>query len=451
MRNMSLPHVNGYDVTEKIGVGSFSVVYKALTKVTKETVAIKCIDKCYQKKSFAEDVINEITLLKLLKHDYIVRLIDFMWDIKYIFIITEYCDQGDLSTFIRKKHKLSEAFVKTLMQQLALALKFLRSHNICHMDLKPQNLLITSKPNLQLKVADFGLSQIISSHNTSELRYAGSVLYMAPEKLLHQPFDARIDLWSVGVIMFECLFGRSPFFHLTTKQITEFMNKKVPIEIPPNMHVSPSCENLLTSLLKYEVQDRITFEEYFNHEFLDLSHAATSENYLLTIKLLEEAINLDKTKQYSSSLPKYKEAVLYLERFVTVETDYNKKAILNLRLREYTAWITTLTEILSGKNLTNYKVPQPISTNICSNETYESLCDMSQTTPALLTALDIGKTGELYYSEGKKQLALEKLTTSFTLLFPLLDSEPVGVRKDMLRLQIEKWMTLAEFIKEQLS
>lgn len=447
---MALPHVNGYEVLEKIGVGSFSVVYMAVSKITKETVAIKCIDKRYQKKSFADDVVNEITLLKLVQHDYIVRLIDFMWDVKYIFIITEYCDLGDLSNFIRKRHKLSEAFVKTFMQQLALALQFLRSHNICHMDLKPQNLLIRSKPNLQLKVADFGLSQIISPHNPAELRYAGSLLYMAPEKVLHQPFDARIDLWSVGVIMFECLFGRSPFCHLSTKQITEFMQKKVPIKTPPNMNISSSCENLLSALLKYDVQDRITFEEYFNHKFLDLSHAATHENYLLTIKLLEEAIELDKAMQYSSSLPKYKEAVCYLERFVTIETDYNKKAILNLRLQEYTTWIATLTEIVDGKNLTNYKVPLPIPTNISANQTYESLCEISATTPGLVTALDIGKTGELYYAEGKKQLALEKLTTSFSLLFPLLDSEPEGIRKDMLRIQIEKWMTLAEFIKDEL-
>jgi serine/threonine-protein kinase ULK/ATG1 len=65
----------------------------------------------------------------------------------------EYCEHGDLSCFIRKRRKLSEATCKKFLQQLALALKFLRSHNVCHMDLKPQNLLLTSKPNLTLKLA----------------------------------------------------------------------------------------------------------------------------------------------------------------------------------------------------------------------------------------------------------------------------------------------------------
>lgn len=75
---------------------------------------------------------------------------------RHIFIITEYCDEGDLSQFIRKKHKLAESLVKTFMQQLALALKFLHGHGICHMDLKPQNILLVSKPSLKLKIADFG-------------------------------------------------------------------------------------------------------------------------------------------------------------------------------------------------------------------------------------------------------------------------------------------------------
>lgn len=68
----------------------------------------------------------------------------------------EYCNEGDLSQYIRKKHTLTESIVKVFMQQLALALKYLNERNICHMDLKPQNLLLQSKPKLKLKLADFG-------------------------------------------------------------------------------------------------------------------------------------------------------------------------------------------------------------------------------------------------------------------------------------------------------
>lgn len=83
-----------------------------------------------------------------------------MFNFRYIYIITEYCDEGDLSHYIRKKHKLSEPLVKMFMQQLALALKYINRYNICHMDLKPQNLLLCSKPKLKLKMADFGYATI---------------------------------------------------------------------------------------------------------------------------------------------------------------------------------------------------------------------------------------------------------------------------------------------------
>lgn len=78
---------------------------------------------------------------------------NFCWDDNYIYIILEYCDGRDLSWFIRKSRKLSEETCKKFLQQLALAMKYLRDNNICHMDLKPQNLLLSTKPTLTLKLA----------------------------------------------------------------------------------------------------------------------------------------------------------------------------------------------------------------------------------------------------------------------------------------------------------
>ncbi|KAF2884020.1 hypothetical protein ILUMI_22138 [Ignelater luminosus] len=445
---MSFPHVNGYEIVEKVGVGSFSVVYKAVTKTaSKDIVAIKCVEKRYQKKSFADNIVKEISLLKFLKHEYIVRLIDFLWDPKHIFIITEYCNEGDLSQFIRKKHKLAESLVKTFMQQLALALKFLHGHGICHMDLKPQNILLISKPSLKLKIADFGLSQIISSDNAEQSRYAGSLLYMAPEKLLNQQFDARVDLWSVGIIMYECLFGRPPYLNLNTKGIIDLMSKRTPIELPVNANITKKCEGLLRALLKYDPNERIGFEEFFDHEFIDLIHVATPENYVTAVKLIEEAIALDQAKEYSSSLPKYKEAVKYLEAFINTETDPNKKALLNLRRYEYTKWIDTLTDVVDGKSATQSNVSQPLPQ--LTGSQYELLRDLSVVTPSITTGLDIGNTGELYLAEGKKQLALEKLTSALSVLIPLLAHEPAGARKDMLHAQIQNWLALAESLKQE--
>lgn len=118
----------------------------------KDMVAIKVIERNKLSKSAEDAVVTEIGVMKKYKHKHIVQMIDFIWDSKNIYIILEHCDGGDLSTFIKKRSKLSENICRKFMQQLALALQFLRSHNVSHLDLKPQNLLLMKSPQLTLKV-----------------------------------------------------------------------------------------------------------------------------------------------------------------------------------------------------------------------------------------------------------------------------------------------------------
>lgn len=132
----------------------------------------------------------------------------------------EYCEGGDLSTFIKTRQNLSESVCQTFLQQLASALEYLRKNSVSHMDLKPQNLLLTSKTNPMLKLTgkyevlqhyniqqvligtnfqfdlyflDFGLAQLLGKSD-KETSLRGSPLYMAPEILLRQPYDASVDL-----------------------------------------------------------------------------------------------------------------------------------------------------------------------------------------------------------------------------------------------------------------
>lgn len=115
-------------------------------------VAIKVIERSKLSKSAEDAVVTEIGVMKKFKHKHIVQMIDFIWDSKNIYIILEYCNSGDLSTFIKQRTRLSEKICRKFMQQLALALKFLRFHNVSHLDLKPQNLLLMKSPELILKV-----------------------------------------------------------------------------------------------------------------------------------------------------------------------------------------------------------------------------------------------------------------------------------------------------------
>lgn len=107
-------------------------------------------------KSSTDNLLLEIKLLKTLNHRHIVEMFDFRWDDENIYIVMEFCNAGNLSSYIKAHKKLPETTCKFFLRQLALALMYMRENIVSHFDLKPQNLLLTRTPNLVLKVADFG-------------------------------------------------------------------------------------------------------------------------------------------------------------------------------------------------------------------------------------------------------------------------------------------------------
>ncbi|KAI5639328.1 protein kinase domain-containing protein [Phthorimaea operculella] len=333
---MAFPKIDGYVVTEKLGSGSYSTVYKAYTKVgARTTVAIKCVDKSRVKHSGSaiDNLITEIRLLKTLSHPHIVQMREFTWDDRNIYIIMEYCCGGDLSKYIHKAGRVPEKKVLYFLQQLASALKFLREKGVVHMDLKPHNLLL-HKDNGKyiLKVADFGFAQHMSEETKQCIR--GSPLYMAPEMLCGE-YDARVDIWSVGVIMYECLFGRAPYSSNTFKELVEKIQKRAPVEIPRNSSISPGCLDLLTRLLQHDPNKRISYEEFFAHEYLDLEHMPSKENYEKAVTLIKQAIDLDSMGKLPEAFEAYRDSLLYLVPAVSCESDPVRKSALTAKLTKY--------------------------------------------------------------------------------------------------------------------
>ncbi|XP_050445773.1 serine/threonine-protein kinase ULK3 [Cataglyphis hispanica] len=454
---MSLSTVSDYSMLEKIGTGSYATVYKAFKKGgSREVVAIKCVDKSSLSKSAIDNLVTEIKLLNVLKHEHIVEMKDFFWDEGHIYIVMEYCDGGDLSRFIKKKHKLPENVCRRFLQQLALALRYLRDHNVCHMDLKPQNLLLTRKPQLVLKVGDFGFAQYLSN---SEHKFAirGSPLYMAPEMLLKHKYDARVDLWSVGVIMYECLFGKAPYSSSSFQELAEKIKDSQPIEIPKAAHVSAMCKDLLMALLKHNPADRITYNEFFAHEFLDLEHAPTKENYDKAVALVHKAVEMDAEKNVKEAFYLYCEALRYFIPILTNESDLKRKEILRHRVNDYIRRAETLKvafvddkdeKCAPAENKGNTSFLQRIpSLERSSAFAYNELRILSKSTTGMTAALEIGEAGEQYLAEGNYALALEKFQSCLGVLVPLLGKEPLGRRRDLLYKQIQIWMKEAESTK----
>lgn len=334
---MAFPKIDGYVVTEKLGSGSYSTVYKAYTKVgARSVVAVKCVDKSRVKNSgtAVDNLITEIRLLKSLTHPHIVHMKNFTWDDKHIYIIMEYCCGGDLSKYIHRYGRVPEQRVLYFLQQLASALKFLTEKGVVHMDLKPHNLLLHrgSDGKYLLKVADFGFAQHMSAEGSRSVR--GSPLYMAPEMMLGE-YDARVDLWSVGVIMYECLFGRAPYSSSTFKELVDKIQRQAPIEIPPNSSISVGCQDLLTRLLQHDPNRRITYEEFFAHSYLDLEHMPSKENYEKAVTLIKRAIELDSQGQLQDAFSCYRDSLLYLVPCVGCETDSLRRSALTAKLTRY--------------------------------------------------------------------------------------------------------------------
>ncbi|GBP11513.1 hypothetical protein EVAR_92995_1 [Eumeta japonica] len=334
---MSFPKIEGYVVTERLGAGSYATVYKACTKTgARSTVAIKCVDKARVKNSgtAVDNLITEIRLLKTLRHPHIVHMHDFLWDERNIYIITEYCCGGDLARRIRSHGRLPERQVRYFLQQLVSALKFMWEKGVMHMDLKPHNLLLQRESGVHytLKVADFGFATYVSAAASQGIR--GSLLYMAPEVVRGRP-GPHADLWSVGVILYECLFGRAPYASASVHELMEKINAQVPIEIPPRSHISSGCQDLLTRLLQHDPTKRITHQELFVHEYLDLDHMPTKENFDKGVALVRAGVERERRHDWASALEAYREGLRYLVPAVEARADAAQRAALRAKVTGY--------------------------------------------------------------------------------------------------------------------
>lgn len=270
-----------YDTDKKhyLGEGTFSKVYLGnyvgvdncyIKKGTE--VAIKILSTERIKPTALQIIEDEIFIVNIIKnnpHPNIVECYDIIRDDKKIYIIMEYCNSGNLSSIIKKPIK--ESYTQFYFSQLANGLKYLDKNNIVHRDIKPKNILLTENHRI-LKIADFGFAK---QNNNRQLLYetiCGSPLYMAPEIMHNKSYNNQTDLWSIGMILYEMLFGYHPYHDC--KKYCDLKDKiNDDMEIPPknnsNKEVSTECINLLNSLLQKDVDKRITWEEFFENTWIN--------------------------------------------------------------------------------------------------------------------------------------------------------------------------------------
>ena len=234
---------------------------------TKKKYAMKILDKeKITKENLEEDVLSEVRSMKIVNHPFIVRLIEVLKTNRKILLLMDYMDGGDLFDAIKaeKTNYMNEDKARRYFQQIISAVNYLHNKNIIHRDLKPENILIDKK-NQGIKITDFGLSALIKQKNQILPDIAGTTDYLAPEIIKQIGYLGQsADIWSCGVILFNCVTGKKPFIGSSSMMLNNILSGKV--EYPSNK-LSKELIDLLKKILDPNPNTRYNIQQIENHSW----------------------------------------------------------------------------------------------------------------------------------------------------------------------------------------
>lgn len=280
---MVVRKVGKYEVGRTIGEGTFAKVKFAQNTETGESVAMKILDRStIIKHKMADQIKREISIMKLVRHPYVVRLYEVLASRTKIYIILEFITGGELFDKIVQHGRLSETESRKYFQQLIDGVDYCHSKGVFHRDLKPENLLLDSQGNL--KISDFGLSAL-PEQGVSILRTTcGTPNYVAPEVLGHKGYDGAVaDVWSCGVILYVLIAGYLPFDEL---DLTTLYSKIEKAEFSCPSWFPVGAKSLIHRMLDPNPETRVQIEEIRSDEWFQRSY--------VPVRLLDyEDVNLD--------------------------------------------------------------------------------------------------------------------------------------------------------------
>ncbi|KAG5451122.1 Serine/threonine-protein kinase unc-51 [Clonorchis sinensis] len=263
-----------------LGSGAFALVYEGRVKDRpNEPVAIKIMKKDANMPKNRTLLSKEISVLKDLNHENIVRLFHHGVSNNGLYLVMEYCNGGDLSEYLRIKDTLPEDTIRHFLAQIGSAMYAINRKGFMHRDLKPGNILLTYPQDcgyslkdipghmLTFKLADFGFARWLQD-GMMAVTMCGSPMYMAPEVLMCREYDARADIWSMGVILYQCLTGKAPFFANNPEQLKNIYSRTPNLRPQIPATTSDPLRRLLLHMLIREPRDRIDFAHFLEHPFL---------------------------------------------------------------------------------------------------------------------------------------------------------------------------------------
>ncbi|KAL9178277.1 hypothetical protein ACHAXT_001705 [Thalassiosira profunda] len=259
-----------YDVHEKLGEGAFAVVKKATRKETGETCAIKIVNRSSLNKEVEAALQQEIEILKELDHRHIMRLDNVVVTIKNYYLVAEYLEGGELFDRIVEKSSYTESEARDVCRILFDALSYMSERGIVHRDLKPENLLLQYKhSDSEIKIADFGFAKKATNDHSLDTM-CGTPGYVAPEILNRETYGTKVDMWSMGVILFIMLGGYPPFYADNPRELLR-LTKKGQFEFDPEYwgEISGGAKDMICSLIVTDPAKRSSADDVLAHPWIN--------------------------------------------------------------------------------------------------------------------------------------------------------------------------------------
>ena len=260
------PDITDFQLIKELGSGSFGQVYLVYHKITKIKYALKAIDK-NDKSNIKEKhyFYREIEIMYKIEHPNVVKLYGHFEDNNFCYFIMEYIPNGNIYKLIPKhgRKRLENKKIASILKDVICAVYYLHNMNppIIHRDIKPENILLDE--NNQAKLTDFGWSNYLNS-NHKRNTLCGTPIYLSPEVINQKGHDEKVDIWCIGVLIFELTTGKSPF---QGENIANLKKNILLLKINWPKDINYEERDLISKILKYNPKDRLTLEEILEHNF----------------------------------------------------------------------------------------------------------------------------------------------------------------------------------------
>jgi len=254
--------ISDFEIGRPLGRGKFGTVYLAREKKSKYIVAIKVLQKSQLLKAGVEHQLRrEIEIQSHLRNQNILRMFGYFYDNKRIYLILEYSPGGELYKKLTARGRFNERTSARYIADMAQALSYCHSKHVIHRDIKPENLLVGYHG--ELKIADFGWSVHAPTSRRNTL--CGTLDYLPPEMVEGRDHDEMVDVWSLGILLYEFLVG-SPPFETDSHAATYRRISRVDLRFPKGL--TEDAKDLITKLLQKDPRKRMPLDCIPNHPWI---------------------------------------------------------------------------------------------------------------------------------------------------------------------------------------